>query len=597
MHPITAIVGPSGRRDFFHLAPGFGMKQRTWNGTEWSHHWIQLGGTFTTVGAVVCAMARQRPVVATGGAVAVARAEPAEAGAALGTVSATAASTAAGVHVGGHHDVVTGATSVFPLVERVDLFGLGLDYAMYHKQLWGDPADHPGPWQSLGGSFTSAPAAIVLGGHIHVFGLGTDYAMYHRAWNGTWSPGWERLGGFFSSAPVVVSPSPDRLDVFARGADFTLRHRTLEGGAWTTDWQNLGGSLASPPVAVSWGANRLDVFAIRRDDRAIVHRWWDGEFWNDWEHVAGGANDVVFTSMPSAVSWAPERFDVFAVGADEALYHVWSEHDAWSPPESLGGRFAAAPAVISAAPNHLQIIGPGVDANLYHKQWTGGSWQPAGWEQLGDRVALPTRYLFAIDGIRVQTARSLNSDTDTGQCSLAIGNWPLSTVTQHQGDLGGTHVKEGQTNLMRIGPVTVELCESAIFNYTFVNSSADVSAVDQTLAAQGTKLADFGLKTIVKDIGAGIGITSIEVAGSIAPLMGTLLGVLAGWLVGELNSIINANCDGVVAAEQVVMMGRELHEKTRHGPMRMTTIHPGSSSPSGCGANSKYEVGWSILAD
>ena len=39
------------------------------------------------------------------------------------------------------------------------------------------------------------------GNRLDIFGLGTDGAMYHKAWDGTaWRPsllGWERLGGIF----------------------------------------------------------------------------------------------------------------------------------------------------------------------------------------------------------------------------------------------------------------------------------------------------------------------------------------------------------------------------------------------------------------
>ena len=66
-----------------------------------------------------------------------------------------------------------------PLTPRLDLFGLGLDYAMYHKRFWGafDQNDFQTPWQSLDGIFTSAPAAIDWGNErVDVFGLGLDHA-------------------------------------------------------------------------------------------------------------------------------------------------------------------------------------------------------------------------------------------------------------------------------------------------------------------------------------------------------------------------------------------------------------------------------------
>ena len=615
MGGLVSTIGGSGRLDLFYLDPGFGMKQRRWDGTQWTADWTRLGGTFTSAPAAVASMVRPAPVAdpGTGGP---ARHSPIRPGVPGATPPAGAAEAPRDETGAGGSATRTMSSAAFdpghggflpiPMIQRLDVFGLGLDYAMYHKALLGLPADNVGPWQNLGGSFTSAPAAIALDGQVHVFGLGTDYSMFHRTWNGSaWIGDWERLGGFFSSAASVVSWGPGRMDVFARGADFTLRHRAWEGGAWKTDWQNLGGSLASPPVAVSWGPNRLDVLAIGHDDGAVIHTWWDGDIWNQWEHVAG-TKDLAFTSTPAAATWGENRLDVFATGSDGGLYHVWSTDQAWSTPESLGGNIASTPTVLAPAALQLDLVAPGTDGNLYHKRWDGAGWQQAGWELLGDRLRLPSQYTFSVDHMRVDTARSLDNDTDKGQCSLAIGNWPttltpanwpLLTRTQEQGDLGGTAIKEGPTNLMNFGPVTVELCEASIFNYTFVNSSKDMSEVNSILVQQGTKLADSGVQTAVKDIGAGLGITVVDVAGASAPIIGSLLAALGGWLASQLNSIMDGRCDGTVAAEQVVTMGRDLQARTIGGhPYGMTTIHDGSNSPVGCGSNSVYEVTWSITA-
>ena len=116
------------------------------------------------------------------------------------------------------------------------------------------------------GLLPSTPAAIAWDGRIDVFGLGTDYAVFHKEWNGTaWSATWERLGGIFTSEVSAVSWGPGQLDIFARGSDFTLRHMAFDGTKWLTEWENFGDSLASQPIAVSWGPNRLDIFAVRNE--------------------------------------------------------------------------------------------------------------------------------------------------------------------------------------------------------------------------------------------------------------------------------------------------------------------------------------------
>jgi hypothetical protein len=52
--------------------------------------------------------------------------------------------------------------------------------------------------------FSSPPAVASWGeNRLDIFGLGMDGAMYHKAWDGTaWKPsltGWESLGGIFEA--------------------------------------------------------------------------------------------------------------------------------------------------------------------------------------------------------------------------------------------------------------------------------------------------------------------------------------------------------------------------------------------------------------
>jgi hypothetical protein len=73
---------------------------------------------------------------------------------------------------------------------------------MYHKWFAGGWGPSVTDWERLGGIFTSPPAAVAWSSNrLDIFGLGTDKAMYHKAWDGSrWHPSvtdWERLGGIF----------------------------------------------------------------------------------------------------------------------------------------------------------------------------------------------------------------------------------------------------------------------------------------------------------------------------------------------------------------------------------------------------------------
>ena len=68
--------------------------------------------------------------------------------------------------------------------------------------------------------------------------------MYHKAFANGWHP-WEQLGGSFSSPPAVVSWGPDRLDIFALGKDFSVRHKTW-AFQWLPSqlgWEDIGGAF------------------------------------------------------------------------------------------------------------------------------------------------------------------------------------------------------------------------------------------------------------------------------------------------------------------------------------------------------------------
>ncbi len=539
MRAIAATSCGPNRIDIFYLEPDFSMAHMVWNGTEWTASWNplggwdQLGGTFVSVPAAVASCARP-PL------------EPVRSEA----------------RAGGPPSIV--------FRPHFDVFAIGKDYAMYHHTLWDGVANTQ--WENMGGIFTSAPAAVEWNnGRLDVFGLGLDYAMYQKTWNGSaWSAVWERLGGTFSSEAQAISWGPGRLDVFVRGADYTLRHRSHNGSAWSSDWQNLGGDLASAPTAVTWGPDRLDVFAIGSDGE-LCHRWWDGSLWNDWETLSLPAGSSKFGSAPSAVALGPNQLDVFAVDTDGLVHHIAWRADTWSAWETFSGSsseaMTSAPTAVAAALNRLDLLVPGSDANIYHKAWNGVTWNPAGWEQLGDHTHLPTRYRFSVDFVTVDTARSFNSDTDYGQCSIRVGHWPIQTATQTMGDLGGTDPKQAQTNLLNFEPVAVELCEPVVFNYSVVNNGhADQSTVTAFLTKGGEQLIELGL-----------GVS----------------GPLADWLLDQFFSVVFADCDGWVVVDQHRFTGRDLHLETVNG-LTCTQPYAGYDSPTGCGANSEYEVTWSV---
>ena len=548
MRGIAAALCGFGRIDIFYLEPDFQMAHMYWSGGQWAGDIHQLGGSFSTVPAAVAWRVPRPPP----------RPRPRP-------------PLPPGVPPGREEAEAMASIDISKLSCKLDVFAVDQDFAMRQMTLWDGVAPNPPAWANLGGIFTSSPGAIAwAGGRIDLFGLGLDLAMYRKVWDGAaWTPVWERLGGTFSSAASVVSMEAGRIDVFARGEDYTLRHRAFGASGPLNDWQNLGGVLASPPVAVSWGANRLDVFAAGPEG-ALWHRWWDGEIWNDWESLGGNLR-----SDPSPVTGGPGLLDVFATGVKGIVNHFHFADETWSGPETIGTHaMTSAPTAVSLAPGTFNVVAPGGDANLRNAEFDGTTWTTDFAGVMGDHIALPSRYRFSLDLVTVDSPRSLVEDSDFAQATVAAGNWPIQTRIASNPNLGNDVVEWGPVFVF--DHVAVELCESANFNYVIVNNGhADQLSLDTALIA----------------VGAAIASKAVEVAAGVS-----LLGSAAGFILGALGSYLFQDCDGLVAAEQNIFTGRDLYLKTGTGSLSaVTTDHPGTDSPTGCGGNSDYKVTWSVV--
>ncbi len=214
-------------------------------------------------------------------------------------------------------------------------------------------------------------------GRLDVLGIdrnsdGLAHWWFDNGWGGP-----ESLGGNLGSIPGVVSWAPNRLDVFA--ADATTSQ--LAHWWWDNGWggpELLGGNLPSspsgigsgsvfPPSAVSWAPNRLDVFGIDADTSQLVHWWWDNG-WGGPELLGGN-----LASAPSAVSWGPNRLDIFGIDADtNQLVHWWWDNG-WGGPELLSGNVTYGVSAVSWASGRLDVFGidssSGHGGELLHWWW------------------------------------------------------------------------------------------------------------------------------------------------------------------------------------------------------------------------------------
>jgi hypothetical protein len=178
---------------------------------------------------------------------------------------------------------------------------------------------------------------------------------------------------------------------------------------------------------------------------------------------------------------------------------------------------------------------------------------------------------FSLDSVLITNPRSLNKDTDYASVSISYNGGPPAIATQAMGDVGdGTY------------PIGLGV-------------QADIPPGDQifvSLTSLGNAGIQAGIKAYGKDMASAIG----GILGTVAvPVLGSALGALAGFVVGEVGAILFADCDGTVAAGIYVFSANDLIAQTANNKsIRNGVTHPGTDSPTGCGANSKYATNTTI---
>jgi spore germination protein YaaH len=274
-----------------------------------------------------------------------------------------------------YFDDVTSLAAKYDVVNANNLRGVGfftLDYGGGSPELWNlleNKFATTTPWYSLGGVLTSSAATSSWGTtRTDVFVRGSDNALWHRSWDGTTWANWESLGGTLTANPAAVSWGPNRIDVFVRGTDSAIWHRSWNGTTWAS-WDSVGGIATSAASATSWGTGRLDI-VVRGTNNGLWHRSWNGGTWGAWDAVGG-----VATSDPSMVASGTGRVDVFVRGTDNALWHRSGDGaGSWTAWESLGGILLGSPAAASCAPGHLDVFVQGTDYGLWQKSLNGTPW-------------------------------------------------------------------------------------------------------------------------------------------------------------------------------------------------------------------------------
>src|SRR6266567_1848947 len=273
-----------------------------------------------------------------------------------------------------------------PSKDKLDVFVLSTDNAIWHGWYYHPSRSFPyfwawHDWESLGGEWTSAPAAVWSGNELDVFVRGADNAIYHKQWlNGKWQDNWVPLGGLGNgtSAPTAAWDGTG-IALFVRGADNAVYQKQWADGSWTP----IGFQGISAPAAAGNG-NQLDVFVLGPDED-VLHKQWSNNKWQDnWESLGG-----VWTSRPAAVWYNianQDWLDVFVRGTDNAIWHKRWSNGQWQDISwlTLGGEWTSGPAagLEGNGPygrNRADVFVQGPANSLWRKQ---GSSSSPFWESL-----------------------------------------------------------------------------------------------------------------------------------------------------------------------------------------------------------------------
>jgi hypothetical protein len=141
-----------------------------------------------------------------------------------------------------------------------------------------------------------------------------------------------------------------------------------------------GGILTSGPAAAAGAAGSVDVFA-RGADGALWQTHWNGSAFIPGFTSLGG----LLTGDPGAVANGTSRTDVFVRGGDNQLYQKTWNGITWGPWRAIGGILTSGPEASPRAGSvlHIDLWVSGSDHQLYHRWSDDGGNTFGGWQAMG----------------------------------------------------------------------------------------------------------------------------------------------------------------------------------------------------------------------
>ena len=131
--------------------------------------------------------------------------------------------------------------------------------------------------------------------------------------------------------------------------------------------------------AISWGPNRLDVFSLEENN--VTHKYWDGSQWNPSSvglEILGNG----LATPPVAVTWGIDRMDVFGLDDHNTIKHQYYDGNKWQLDvhelENLAGACDGKGSVVANTwgPDRLDLFCTSKEGELLHQYYDGSDWRP-----------------------------------------------------------------------------------------------------------------------------------------------------------------------------------------------------------------------------
>jgi hypothetical protein len=267
------------------------------------------------------------------------------------------------------------------------------------------------------GSFAAVGAD---GGKSYLVGLGADGALYGKAAgsaNGeSRHEGWTQVVDGVSGPVTVLAAAPDRIELFALGAEGAVAAATVRRGA-AGRWRSLGGELVEAVTAVAGDDGGIDLLGLAADGE-VLHRSLvpgrRGAKQDGWERIGEGVSGSL-----QAIPLRNGGLAVFALGEDGAVLHKRRGPKRWQPAGtkwlSLGGTSCVqllADRLDESGVGLVAIAGDGSLQLLLWRDFPAG--EPGSWQRHGSLES----WLEARDGDgrpRAQSRRRAPAGTKDGR--------------------------------------------------------------------------------------------------------------------------------------------------------------------------------------